>query len=237
MFVRTFPMVRPLLLAAFAAAVFFLGRGVARADEVFIQGYTNGCFNCASPVNSASSQTAVFVPGASGARLFFGNSTFFGGDTSGGSLTIQGDPLVNDSFHANFNNLGALSLGTGAFDYGGNSFTLRVSFFRPVGIDGPNTQLLAATLTGSVTSQSDGSVLVHFLGGPITFVFSNLAARGSFTFQVDDLTLHPGELAAISGRITSAQQTSVPEPATLILLGTGLAGVAAGVRPRRASKC
>lgn len=236
MFERTLPRVRPLLLAASAAAVLILARGVARADEVYIQGYTNGCFNCASPVNSPSDQTAALTTGVNGAGLVFRNSTFFGGDTSGGSLSFSGGPpSAQQNF--NYNNLGSLSLGAGAFDYGGNSLTLRVSFFRPLSFDGGHFQNFATTLTGSITSQSDGSVLIHFSGGPVTFVFSNLAARGSFSFQVDDLILHPGEVAPITGRVFSAQQTALPEPATLLLLGTGLAGLSAGVRRRRASKC
>jgi hypothetical protein len=52
--------------------------------------------------------------------------------------------------------------------------------------------------------------------------------------RVNDLSINPGQIASLTGDIVSAQQTTIPEPATLLLLGTGLAGVAARVRRRKA---
>ena len=56
---------------------------------------------------------------------------------------------------------------------------------------------------------------------------------GSFLFSVNDLSIDSGQIASITGQITGAQQTTIPAPMTMILFGSGLAGVAAKVRRRR----
>ena len=55
-------MFKPLALAVIAIAVMAMGHGVVKADEVTLTGYTNGCFNCASPVNSAASRNSSILP-------------------------------------------------------------------------------------------------------------------------------------------------------------------------------
>lgn len=231
---RILALVKPLALSVFALAFFTLAQGVARADEVFIAGFTNGCFGVAC------------APGASATSggLTYSNSTFQG-TTAGGFRGIGGNPNPG----SNFNNLGSISLSTAPQSYN-TPFTLQVTFTAPQGINGSNTTTFTATITGTVRSDNTGGVFVDFNNTPQLFTFNDTncepnpeaqppsagqttCGSGSFFFSVNDVSIDPGQTVAVTGQITGAQQTTVPEPATMILLGTGISGVAAMVRRRR----
>jgi hypothetical protein len=236
---------KALLMAAVAFTVIALGQSAARADEVFVAGYTNGCFN--SPVGPGC--TPPPVPNSSATQmdslhaLLYVNSTF-SGTTAGGFRGLGGNPIAPPT--QNVNNLGAFQLGQSLnTNYNGNTFTLRVTFTAPEGIIGGGSSLFTATITGTV-SGINGGVTIDFDNTPILFTFNDTncgattipgqqttCGSGSFFFAVNDLSITPGQVASLTGQITNAQQTSIPEPATLILLGTGLSGVAAGVWRKR----
>src|SRR3954468_6522651 len=215
-------------------AILTLGQNVARADEVYIAGFTNGCFG------------AACAPGASATSggLTYSNSTF-SGTTANGFRALGG----NANPGSNFNNLGSLSLSTASQSYN-TPFTLQITFTAPQGINGSNIATFTALVTGTVRSDNTGGVFVDFNNTPLLFTFNDTNAEpnpeaqppsagmttfgaGSFFFAVNDFALDPGQTAPISGQFTGAQQTSVPEPTTLSLLAVGLLGAAYAVRRRR----
>jgi len=215
-------MLKPFAMSIALLAIIGIGQGIAQADELTVAGSTAGGFNAQAPGATNTLLGLTF------------NSSTFNETTSNNFLSLGGDP--NPA--ANINNLGSFTLANTTTTYNGNTFNLRVTFTAPAGITGGNPATFTASLTGSVTSGTPGGtggVFVDFNNTPMNFTFSNAEASGSFTLMVNDVSINPGRTASITGNIIGSQTAVIPEPTTMLLLGTGLAGVASRVRKRRKS--
>jgi hypothetical protein len=179
----------------------------ARADEVTITGSTTGAI--------------TGVP----QLTFTGNSNFTG-------TTFLGIGSLSGA-----NNLGTFFLSTAPGSLVAGAFTLNVTFTTPSGINGGQGTTYTATIQGSVSpSVNQGGVNVHFSNPTQVFTFNDGTNTGSFSLTVpNDLFVQTGQAANFTAGFTG-QQSPVPEPAALLLLGTGLTGIAAKLRSRRKAR-
>lgn len=197
-------LIKSLLMAMTFAGVLILAEGLARADEVTITGFTSG--------------TVTGIP-----QLTFAGSEFFTGTTSMAVGALNGP-----------NSLGTFFLDTAPGQFVTGTFSLNVTFTSPTGIAGGQTIFYSATFFGSLSPNvNQGGVSISFNSLPQVYTFADGTNFGSFSLTLPNVFVQSGHAASLTGFIVGRQSQTIPEPATLLLVGTGLTGIAVKLRKRR----
>ena len=157
----------------------------------------------------------------------------FNGTTFSGTLNVPPGnlPLI----------LGNFQLGVCPGMICGNTYNttmaLSVAFSAPSGVGGSSFNGLANGLVGRLFFIPGGSVTVDLDNTPqlVQYVTPGVG-KGSFYLSVNDVTVNIGNNNALTGHISDASFSAVPEPSSFLLLGTLAGGLGLALRRKMKTK-
>ena len=183
-----------------------------------------------NPVNIGFISFDILIPGGSGTGVNVFNIMNFTGDPLSGGLGLPPEFIVSDSLTFLGSSLtlvssqGATSVIT-LGDIGPGGLSSGQSFL----VQFPETDLFSSVIFTATLSQTS---FFLFDGTPFTAASSVFSAQ---LLPFSGSTLTPGDLALLTN--SSAEVSPIPEPGTVVLLGTGLVAlIAVKTRSRRNSR-